>query len=208
MIQSGVTAGTPARIQFGAAVFFENVKYDEKVAPTDAEILTGLIGATQEGGKITITPEIFRPDLDGVTVAVKELEQKTGEMAVMETNMVEVTPERVAKSLIGQIGASTDGNYDVITSSELRAGHYYSGFGCKTTLMDGRGLICIFKNARCTNGFNIEPKNKQNGAFAGVFECVSDIEYGVTKLPYALFIHKEKGWVKTTPEEITNTGAA
>lgn len=204
-IKSGITQGTPAKIAFGAGVFFQGVTYDAKVAPTEEEILAGIVGATQEGGKVTITPEFFEPDLDGKHVSVMELIQKVGETAVMETSMVEMNPERIAKALIGVMADSTDGSYDVITSSDLRTGHFYQGFGYYGELLDGRPFICIFKNALCTSGFGFEGKNKENGKFAGTFECKSDIEYGTHKLPYALFIRKETGWTSTKAEDITET---
>lgn len=201
-IKSGITLGTPAKIAFGAGVFFQGVAYNEKVAPTEEEILSGIVGATQEGGKVTITPEFFEPDLDGKHVSVMELIQKVGETAVMETSMVEMNPERIAKALIGYMANSTDNNYDVITSSDLRKGHFYQGFGYYGELLDGRPFMCIFKNALCTSGFGLEGKNKENGKFTGTFECKSDIDYGVEKLPYALFIRKESGWNSTKLEDI------
>ena len=200
-IKSGITKGTPSKIQFGAGVYFSGVTYDEKVAPTEEAMLAGLIGATQDGGKLTITPEFFAPELDGALVAIKELQNKIGETAVMETSMVEVSAERVAKSVIGKVAASTDGNYDVITSDILRNGHFYEGFGYYGELMDGRPFICIFKNALCTSGFALESKNKENGKFAGTFECQSDVDYGVTNLPYAIFIRKAEGWTPVTATE-------
>lgn len=204
-IHSGVTKGTPAKIAFGAGVYFQGVTYSETTAPTEEEIRAGLLGATQEGGKITITPEFFSPDIDGVLVKMKEFEQKVGETATMETSMMELTPELIARYTIGKIADSTDGKYDVITSAELRSGHFYEGFGYYGYLLDGRAFICVFKNALCTSGFAMEGKNKENSKFAGTFECHSDIEYGVTNLPYALFINKEGNWTPVTPEEITET---
>lgn len=197
-IKSGITAGTPAKIPFGAGVYFQGVTYDEKVAPTEAEILAGIIGATQDGGSVTITPEFFSPELDGKLVAVAELQEKVGETAKMETSFAELTPETAAKMIIGGLSETTDSNYDVITSAELGAGHFYEGFGYYGELLDGRPFIIIFKKALCTSGFPIEGKNKTNSVFKGTFECQSDIEYGTTKLPYAIFIRKEDGW---KPEE-------
>lgn len=202
MLKTGITAGTPSRIVFGAGVYFTGVTYDEKTAPTEDVIKSKVIGATQEGGKLTITPEFFIPEIDGALVAVKDFEQKVGETASIEVSMVELTPENVANQVIGEINSSTDKEYDVITSSELRSGHYYSGFGYYGQLLDGRPFICIFKNALCTSGFSAENKNKENTKFAGTFECRSDISYGVEKLPYALFIRKAEGWTSVQAEEV------
>ena len=93
MPNNGVTSGTPTKILFGAGVYFHGVKYDEKVAPTSEEIKAAVFGATQEGGTLTITPEFFTPELDGVHVAVKELQRKIGETAQMEVSFAELTAD-------------------------------------------------------------------------------------------------------------------
>lgn len=205
MINSGITTKTPGNIKFGAGVFFQNVTYSETVAPTEEAIIAGLLGATQDGGTVTITPEFFEPDLDGKLVAVEELTEKVGEEAIMETSMAELTPALIAKSVIGTISETTDGNYDVITSSKLGKGHFYSGFGYYGKHLDGRPLIILFKKALCTSGFSSENKNKTNSVFKGTYKCYSDLEYGVEKLPYAIFVRKKEGWVPVEPEEVTTT---
>lgn len=198
-IKSGITQGTPSKILFGAGVYFQGVTYDEKVAPTEEAILAAILGATQEGGTLTITPEFFMPELDGATVAVKELQRKVGETAEMEVSFAELTAEQAANMVIGLKGESTDKNYDVITSAELGEGHFYKGFGYYGELMDGRPVIILFKNALCTSGFTTDSKNKTNSLFKGTFACQSDIEYGTTKLPYAIFIRKKEGWTVADP---------
>lgn len=201
-IKSGITTGTPAKIAFGAGVFFQGVTYSDTAAPTEEAIKKAIIGATQEGGKLTITPEFFAPELDGALVAVKELQMKVSETATLETSMVEMTAEFMAHSVIGEIKDTADSQYDVITSSELRSGHFYEGFGYYGELLDGRPFICLFKNALCTSGFAVETKNKENSKFTGTFECQADIATGVDKLPYALFIRKLTGWASVQADEI------
>lgn len=200
-IKSGITQGTPSKIPFGAGVYFQGVEYSETTAPTEEAILAGILGATQDGGSVKITPEFFAPELDGATVAIKELQHKVGEVAEMETSIAELSASLAAKMVIGTISDSTDGNYDVITSAELAAGHFYDGFGYYGELLDGRPVIILFKQALCTSGFPVESKNKENTVFKGTFACQSDIAYGTTKLPYAIFIRKADGWVK---EEAAN----
>lgn len=203
MPNSGITAGTPSKILFGAGVYFKGIEYSETVAPTAEAIRAAIMGATQEGGTLTITPELFAPELDGATVAVKELQMKVGETAQMEVSFAELTAEAMARQVIGKIGESTDGDYDVVTSSELRAGHFLDGFGYYGKHMDGRPMIILFKQALCTSGFTTDAKNKTNSVFKGTFACMSDIAYSTTKLPYAIFIRKTEGWTAVTPEELT-----
>lgn len=202
-IKSGITTGTPAKIPFGMGVFFQGVTYDENTAPTEEEILAGLMGATQDGGSVKITPEFFAPELDGATVAIMELQNKVGETAEMETSFAELSPALAANMIIAKMKDSADGNYDVLTSSDLTKGHFYKGFGYYGHHLDGRPLIIVFKNALCTSGFATEAKNKENSLFKGTFACQSDIEYSTTKLPYAIFIRKIDGWTKANPEEVS-----
>ena len=204
MIQSGVTTGTPSKILFGAGVYFKGLTYNEKVAPTEEEVRAAIFGATQEGGTVTITPQFFMPELDDVLVPVKELQNKIGETAQMEVSFAELTADLVAHTVIGTVDETTDKNFDVITSnSKIGAGHFYEGFGYYGHLMDGRPAIIIFKNALCTSGFTTDPKSKTNALFKGTFECQSDIEYSLTKLPYAIFIRKAEGWTAVDPDEVT-----
>mgnify|MGYP004697611585 FL=1 len=87
-LKSGITSGTPAKILFGAGVYFQGVEYSEGAAPTEEAIKAAIVGATQEGGKISITPEFFTPEIDGVLVPLMETEQKVGETATMEVSMI------------------------------------------------------------------------------------------------------------------------
>jgi hypothetical protein len=202
MIQSGVTTTTPSKILFGAGVYFDGVTYDEKVAPTEEEVRPNICGATQEGGTITITPKFFMPELDDVYVDLEELQNKVGEDAQMEVSFAELTADYMQKAVIGLKGETTDKKYDVITSSaKIGAGHFYNGFGFYGKLMDGRPVIIVFKNALCTSGFTSDPKSKTNALFKGTFDCQSDIEFGVDRLPYAIFIHKAEGWTVIDPTE-------
>lgn len=194
MIKTGITAGTPSKILFGAGVYFQGLEYSETVAPTEEAIKAAIIGATQEGGTLTITPEFFAPELDGATVAVMELQNKVGETAQMEISYAEMSADLMSKMVIGAVGASTDDAYDVVTSSILKKDHFYKGFGFYGEFLDGRPIIILFKNALCTSGLTTDNKNKTNSIFKGTMACQSDIAYGTTKLPYAIFIRKKDGW--------------
>ena len=201
-IKTGITAGTPSKILFGAGVYFHGVDYSETVAPTEEAIKAAIIGATQEGGTLTITPEFFAPELDGATVAIKELQTKVGETAQMDVTYAELTAEQVSKMVIGNVGETTDKNYEVVTSSVLKSGHFYSGFGFYGEYLDGRPMIILFKNALCTSGFTTDNKNKTNSIFKGTIACHSDIAYGTTKLPYAIFIRKKEGWTSVDASDL------
>lgn len=202
-IKTGITAGTPSKILFGAGVYFQGIEYSETVAPEEDAIKAAIIGATQEGGTLTITPEFFAPELDGATVSIKELQNKVGETAQMDISYAELTADLMSRMVIGDVAESTDQNYDVVTSSSvLKSGHFYEGFGFYGEFLDGRPIIILFKNALCTSGFTTDSKNKTNSIFKGTMACQSDIAYGTTKLPYAIFIRKKDGWTATDASDL------
>ena len=201
-IKTGITAGTPSKILFGAGVYFHGVEYSELVAPTEEAIKAAIIGATQEGGTLTITPEFFAPELDGATVSVMELQNKVGETAQMDISYAELTADLMSKMVIGNVGETTDKEYDVVTSSVLKKDHFYKGFGYYGEFLDGRPMIILFKNALCTSGFTTDSKNKTNSIFKGTMACQSDIAYGTTKLPYAIFIRKKEGWTSADASDL------
>ena len=203
MIHSGVTQGTPQNIPFGAGVYFSGIEYSETVAPTEEAVKAAIIGATQDGGSTTITPEFFDIPADDVLVPVEELKQLIGVKANMEVSFIELTPEMVKDQVIGKLSETTDKNFDVITSDDrLRPGHFRKGFGYWGHHIDGREMIILFKKALCTSGYSAKSKSKQNTVFKGTFECHSDLEYGVTKLPYAIFIRKKDGWTAVNADEV------
>lgn len=203
MIQNGITQGTPSKLLFGAGVYFKGVPYSETAAPTEEAIKEAVIGCTQEGGTLTITPEFFSPELDGALVPIKELQKKVGETAIMEVSFAELTPELMKNQVIGKQGESTDKKYTVVTSDDqVRPNHFYEGFGYYGTYFDGRPIIIIFKNALCTSGFTTDAKSKTNSVFKGTFTCMSDLATGVTKLPYAIFIYTGTDWKPVNADEV------
>lgn len=208
MIRNGVTTKTPQNILFGAGVYFHGVPYNEKVAPDEATIKAAIFGATQEGGTVTITPTLFHPELDDVYVDVAELQNKIGEESQMEVSFVEVRADDIAHMTLGVVGETTDKNYDVITtSSVIRKGHFYDGLGFYGHLLDGRPFIIMYKKALCISGFTGNPQSKTNALFKATFKCQSDLEYGTTKLPIAIFIRKADGWTAVDPDEVATAAA-
>ena len=147
-----------------------------------------LIGATSGGTKLTITPEFQDIEVDGALVKVKGLTVKIGETASIETNMVELTPEWIKMSIVGQDGTSTIDGYDVIESKrQLEDGDYITNFGYIGKKADGTPIIVIFDYALCTTGLEAEGKNKENSVFKATFECYAELSSEADRLPYHIY---------------------
>lgn len=201
--KSGVTANTAKNIIFGAGVYAQNLPWG--TVPTEEEVKAGLIGATNGGGKLSIKPNVIQLEVDGMLVLVRNMEQKSGETAEMETNMAEVSPEYMAKAVIGKASETEDGKFDVIeSSSKIDDSHYFTGWGYIGQMLDGRALMVIFKNARATEGLEFEAKNGEQVTIPAKVACYSDAAEGddLEKLPYRIYIEKDGAMVPANAEDL------
>ena len=202
-VKSGVTSNTKRNIAFGAGVYAQNLPWG--TVPTEEEVKAGLIGATNGGGKLSIKPNVIPLELDGMLVAVRDMEQKSGEVAEMETNMAEVSTDYLAKSVIGKASETEDGKFDVIeSSSKIDESHYYTGWGYIGQMLDGRALMVIFKNARTTEGLEFEAKNGEQVTIPAKVACYSDAAEGddLEKLPYRIYIEKDGAMEPANVEDL------
>ena len=203
--KSGVTSNTKRNIAFGAGVYAQNQPWDK--VPTEEEVKSGLVGATNGGGKVTIKPNVIPLELDGMLVAVRGMEQKSGETAEMETNMAEISTDYLAKSVIGNASTTEDGKFDVIDSkSKIEDTDYYTGWGYIGQMLDGRALMVIFKNARTTEGLELEAKNGEQVTVPMKVACYSDTAAGddLEKLPYRIYIEKDGAMEPATVDEVAD----
>ena len=147
-----------------------------------------LVGATSGGNKLTITPEITTVEVDGALVKVKGLDFKTGEVAKLETNLVEITPELLKTTVIGELVTSDVEGYNLIESkADIEEGDYYDNLAFVGKKTDGTPIIIILDNALCTSGFEGEAKNKENTVVKCTFECYQDVTGDLAKLPYHIY---------------------
>lgn len=148
-----------------------------------------LICATSGGSKISIVPEFYDVPVDGALVKVKGLTVKTGETATMEINPVELTPEILKMSLIGDENVSiTAQGYSEITSrARIDEGDYLENMGYVGKTIEGMPIIIMFDNALCTSGLSLEGKNKEAAIPAFTYECFADLTAEADTLPYHIY---------------------
>ena len=182
----GVTESTPKNILLGAGTLHKGFKFDNQTKKWN--FAESLVGATSGGNKSTITPEIKTVEVDGALVKVKGLDFKTGEVAKLETNLVEITPELLKTTVIGELVESSVEGYNLIESkADIEAGDYYENLAFVGKKTDGTPIIIILDNALCTSGFEGEAKNKENTVVKVTFECYQDVDGDLAKLPYHIY---------------------
>ena len=181
---SGITEKTPGNIPFGAGTIHRGLKFTEN----KWNFAESLVGATSGGSKFEIVPEVTQVEVDGALVAVKELDVKQGEAATMEVNFIELTPDIIKASVIGQAGTSDVTGYSVIESkSMIEEGDYWENIAFVGKTLTGQPIIVIMDNALCTSGLSIEGKNKEAGVGKYTFRCSQEITGDLTTLPYKIY---------------------
>lgn len=185
---SGITAKTPKNILLGAGTIHKGLTLEGGKWNFEES----LIGATSGGTKLSIVPEIKNIEVDGANVKVKGLTIKVGETAIIETNMVELTPDWIKMSVIGKAGESAYEGYDEIVSKrQFEDGDYIDNFAYVGRYIDGRPVIIVFDYALCSTGLEVEGKNKENGVFKATFECYAELSSEADILPYHIYTPKE-----------------
>lgn len=187
--KTGVSTNTPKNIMFGAGTIHKNVHFDTEQKKWNFE--ESIIGATQGGSKITITPEFTDIEADGAMVAVKGLKVKTGETAEMEINFLELTKEIIKSAVVGAEGTSADDNYDLIESkADIEEGDYLENIAFVGKTLAGKNIIVIMDNALCTSGLESEGANKEAGVGTYTFACHADLDSELDTLPYHIYYPK------------------
>lgn len=182
---SGITENTPKTIMLGAGTIHKGLTF----SGTAWNAEESLICATSGGAKLSIVPEFYDIPVDGALVKVKGLTAKVGETATLEINPIEMTPEILKMSTIGNASASsTATGYQEITSrAHIEEGDYIENLGYVGKTIEGKPVIIIFDYALCTSGLELEGKNKEAAVPSFTFECMADLSPEADTLPWHIY---------------------
>ncbi len=182
----GITKNTPKEILLGAGAYYKNLKYDEQSEEWAGEVL----GATQGGGKVTITPEYITIEADGATVKVKGLEKKVGETANMEINLLEMKKGHLVSVLHMEedTNKKIPGYIAYKSKRDIGDEDYFDNIAYVGTLTSGEQIIIIFENGIIEGAMELEPKNKETSIFKATIECTASFEQDdLEHLPYYIY---------------------
>ena len=181
----GITKGTPKEILLGAGAYYKDLKYEESTGWSGT-----ILGATQGGGKVAITPEYLTIEVDGATVKVKGLEKKVGEVATMEINLLEIKESHLVEVLhMEEDTTKKVPGYKVYKSKrDIGDDDYFENIAFVGTLTSGEQVIIIFENGIIEGALELEPKNKEVSVFTATVECTADFEQDdLEHLPYYIY---------------------
>lgn len=181
----GITQGTPKEILLGAGAYYKDLKYEEGAGWSGT-----ILGATQGGGKVSITPEYLTIEVDGATVKVKGLEKKVGETANMEINLLEIKESHLVEVLhMEEDTSKTVEGYKIYKSKrDIGDDDYFDNIAFVGTLTSGEQVIIIFGNGIIEGALELEPKNKEVSVFTATVECTASFEQDdLEHLPYYIY---------------------
>lgn len=154
-----------------------------------------VLGATNGGNKLNIVPEITPIEVDGATVEIKGLNQKTGETGTLEVNLAQHTVESLKRAIVGKEieNGLIKGYTQVQTKSLIELSDYLDNIAYVGTMTDGTEIIVIMENAICSSGLALESKNKETSVVATTFKSTADFASGVyDTLPIYIFYPNKK----------------
>jgi len=187
--RSGVTQGTPEKIMLGAGTVHRGLAY---TAGTGWNFAESLVGATNGGSTLTITPEFYQAAVDGVNIPIKELTDKIGEKAELATNFAEISEEIIQATALAEILESDDDTKVLLESkANLSEGDFWENIAFVGKTLKGKEIIAILDNALCTSGLSLPGTNNEGAVVAATFGCYASIEQGnLDKLPWHIYYPK------------------
>src|SRR5690625_1518120 len=123
---SGYTAKTAENLLLDAGAFFVN--YDVDTDTFDTAVDEGkLLGATRGGGTFAAVPDIRSIEVDGVRGKAKGLQVINEWEVTLTANVLEVTKENLAMSLLAsEIDEESKDDYDIIKAKNcIELADYY-----------------------------------------------------------------------------------
>lgn len=185
---TGATAKTPENVQFGAGTIHRGLKYTTGSGWNFAE---SIVGATSGGSKLSIKPEVTQVEVDGVYVPVKGLDKKTGGIAEMEVNFIELSKEVIQAALFAMEGTSEDEAYTLLQDkADITDADYWENIAFVGKTLAGKHCIAILDNALCTSGHEQENKNKEGLVGKYVFRCSGELGTHSDTLPWRIYYPK------------------
>ena len=178
-----VTTNTPGNILLGAGTYHKGLKF------ANGKWEGTVLGATSGGGKISIKGELKDLEVDGMLVKTKGMTVKLGGTASAEVSFAELSTDIVKMATFFEEGESDAEGFTMLKDkARITEGDYIDGFGFVGFTADGsKQIIVIFDYALCTNGLEVEAKNKEQSIVKLTLEAVAENAGDLDTLPIRIY---------------------
>ncbi|KAK8833645.1 hypothetical protein M9Y10_042526 [Tritrichomonas musculus] len=186
----GITEKTPENLLFSAGAIYKNLKYSEETGWAGT-----VLGATNGGITLSITPEYVDAEMDGASVPVKGAKIKVAETATMESNMTEFSEGVIKDSLHLELDttANISGYKKYVSKRSISKDDYLENIAYVGTLVSGKQIIVILPNAICTSALELQGQNKTQATYTITFECTASFEQtDLEHLPYEIYYPQDE----------------
>lgn len=172
---TGLKSTSKKNFQLDAGALYKNWSIG---TDTPANASTKLIGATQGGATIAITPEIRQMEVDGAKGAVKGLEVIESWAATLTATVKEVTPDSIQLALADSAVSTTavTGYTKIVPGEDLTDEDYLTNVAWVGKLLGASDpIVIILKNAVSLNGWNLQVQDKNEGGVPLVLTAHYDV---------------------------------
>lgn len=181
-----ISSTTPENVVFGAGIVVKNLVFAENDWTYDE------LGATTGGNKLSYVREFLDLELDGKQVKVEGMDIEVGSTGKVTMNLAEYKEETL-KTALGLVQDTNDKTTGFKCYKPAGKPEYVENLGFVGFTAAGKPVIAIFDKAVCLGAYELENKNKEQGAIALEFDAVAPGEAtDLTKLPVRFY------WPTTT----------
>lgn len=176
-----ISSSTPKDVVFGNGIVVKNLVYDSNDWNYDE------LGASMGGNKFSFVREFVDLDLDGKLVKVEGFDLEVGSTGKITLNLAEYKVETLTTAL-GLAQDTEDTATGLACYKPAGKPTYVNNLGFVGFTADGRPVIAIFDRAVCLGAYELETKNKEQGAIALEFDAVvPEGSTDFTKLPVRFY---------------------
>ncbi|MBR0523100.1 MAG: hypothetical protein IJJ75_07900 [Firmicutes bacterium] len=172
---TGLKSTSKKNFQLDAGALYKNWSIG---TDTPANASSKLIGATQGGATIAITPEIRQMEVDGAKGAVKGLEVIESWAATLTATVKEITPASIQLALADSTVSTTavTGYTKIVPGEDLTDEDYLTNVAWVGKLLGASDpIVIILKNAVSLNGWNLQVQDKNEGGVPLVLTAHYDV---------------------------------
>lgn len=158
---TGVTENTPKNLQLNAGVLVKNYQLGSDTISQD-----NIIGATRNGGSLSIVPTVHQVTADGIPTNYKGMDRVDEWVITLNVTMLEFKPETIKLALGAAVKSTQESGYTKYTcTNEINDSTNYVDIYWIGALSNGKRVIIKISNGMNKSGLSLSFADKNEGTF-------------------------------------------